>query len=110
MEPTGLSVESPCSDSTCQGNYHVYTFDVDRSVSPETLRWYVDGNQYHTVNENQVGANAWQQAVYGGHFILLNLAMGGSFPNAVAAGTRTPTPETVPNVPMYVDYVAVFNS
>ena len=61
------------------------------------------------MNENQVGASAWQQAVYGGHFILLNLAMGGSFPNAVA-GAETPTSQTVPNVPMYVDYVAVYNS
>ncbi len=41
-----------------------------------------------------------------GYFILLNLAMGGSFPNGVA-GSSTPTGGTVSGVPMLVDYVAV---
>ncbi|MCJ1313196.1 Laminin subunit alpha-1 [Agyrium rufum] len=108
-ETTGLSNTAACVGSACQGNYHVYSFEIDRSVNPETLRWFVDGQQYLTVTESQVGAATWQNAVYDGHFILLNVAMGGSFPNGVA-GTGTPTAATVPNVPMYVDYVAVYNS
>ncbi len=42
-----------------------------------------------------------------GYFLLLNVAMGGSFPNAVA-GYTTPTASTVSGRPMVVDYVAVY--
>jgi hypothetical protein len=44
---------------------------------------------------------------HAGYFLLLNVAMGGAFPNGVA-GSATPTPATVPGRPMVVDYVAVY--
>ena len=46
---------------------------------------------------------------HAGYFLLLNVAMGGAFPNGVA-GSATPTAATVPGRPMVVDYVAVYDA
>jgi beta-glucanase (GH16 family) len=108
-EFTGLPGNITCPGTSCQGNWHIYTIEVDRSSKPEKLLWFVDDVCYHTVDEDQVGAEAWTQAVHHGHFILLNLAMGGAFPNG-NKGSETPTPATVPGKPLFVDWVAVYNS
>ncbi|MFJ4983197.1 glycoside hydrolase family 16 protein [Streptomyces sp. NPDC088732] len=108
-ETNGLGATHVCPGSACQGAFHTYTFEWDRSVSPETLRWYVDGVQYHSVNASQMDATTWANATHHGHFLLLNVAMGGAFPNGVA-GSGTPTGATASGVPMLVDYVAVWNS
>ena len=61
--------------------------------SPKQLRWYVDGQQFHTVSQSQVGAAPGRNMTsHAGYFILLNVAMGGAFPNGVA-GAGTPTGE-----------------
>ncbi|KAF2188056.1 glycoside hydrolase family 16 protein [Zopfia rhizophila CBS 207.26] len=109
METDGIAGNIACPGSPCQGNWHVYTIEVDRSTSPERLTWSVDGVTFHTVTQTQVGTDTWVQAVQHGHFILLNLAMGGAFPNN-QRGSGTPIPATVPGVPLYVDWVAVYNS
>lgn len=105
-ETNGLGGYRACPNSNCQGNFHTYAIEWDRSVSPEVLRWYVDGVQYLTVSQNQVGNTYWSQ-MSNGYFILLNVAMGGAFPNGVA-GYSTPTSSTVSGKPMLVDYVAVY--
>ncbi|MEZ0076026.1 hypothetical protein ABH927_005402 [Planotetraspora sp. GP83] len=33
----------------------------DRSISPEQLRFYLDGVRFHTINSNQVAAGTWGQ-------------------------------------------------
>lgn len=48
-------------------------------------------------------------ASHAGYFLLLNLPIGGAFPDAVA-GFTTPTSATVPGCSMLVDYVAVWTS
>ncbi|MCO8273991.1 carbohydrate-binding protein [Actinoplanes sp. TRM 88003] len=107
-ETNGLGASRGCPGSTCQGNFHTYAFEWDRSVSPNQLRWYVDGQQFHAVNQNQVGEPHWSNMTgHAGYHILLNVAMGGGFPNGVA-GFGTPTSATVPGYPMLVDYVAVY--
>src|SRR5262249_54967159 len=59
-------------------------------------------------SQNQVDAGTWNNMTgHAGYFILLNVAMGGSFPNGVA-GTGTPTAATANAVPMVVDYVAAW--
>ena len=109
-EPSGLGNNLECRDSPCQGNWHEYTLEVDRSCGyPEIARWFVDGVQFHEVNQTQVGNETWAQAVQHGHFVLLNLAMGGSFPNAVLGGNTPLENVTVDGRPMFVDYVAVYN-
>jgi len=105
-ETTGLgSGERACPG--CQTAYHTYAMELDRSVSPEQIRWYLDGTQFFSVNSNQVSATTWNNATHHGFFLILNVAMGGGFPAAFGGG---PTPSTQPGVPMLVDYVAVYTS
>jgi beta-glucanase (GH16 family) len=105
----GLLANRRCPGSPCQGNWHVYTIEVDRSCKPEKLTWSVDGICYHTITEDDIGEETWAQAVHHGHFLLLNVAIGGAFPNGNRNST-TPIPATVPGVPLYADWIAVYNS
>jgi Carbohydrate binding module (family 6)/Glycosyl hydrolases family 16 len=105
-ETTGLgSGERACSG--CQTGFHTYAIEFDRSTSPEQLRWYLDGNNYFTLNSSQIDATTWNNATHHGMFVILNVAMGGGFPAAFGGG---PTAETQSGVPMLVDYVAVYQS
>ncbi|WP_446211206.1 carbohydrate-binding protein [Micromonospora sp. IBSANI012] len=107
-EFNGLGNSRPCPGSTCQSAFHTYRFEWDASVAPQQLRWYVDGQLFHTVGQNQVGEPYWTQMTgHAAYFLLLNVAMGGSFPNGVA-GYATPTASTVSGRSMLVDYVAVY--
>jgi len=102
-ETTGIgSGEKPCPG--CQTAFHTYSMIVDRSVSPEQIRWYLDGNNYFTVNANQVDPTTWTNAVDHGFFIIFDLAMGGGFPNAFGGG---PTGATQSGASMLVDNVQV---
>ncbi|GGM44372.1 endo-1,3-beta-glucanase [Micromonospora sonchi] len=108
-EFNGIGASRSCPGSTCQSAFHTYRFEWDASVSPQQLRWYVDGQLYHTVSQTRVGEPYWSQMTsHAGYFLLLNVAMGGAFPDGVA-GSATPTSATVPGRPMLVDYVAVYS-
>lgn len=107
-ETTGLGANSVCSGASCQASYHTYTFEVDRSKSPEALRWYLDGKQYWEVLQTKLTTTTWTQTVHNPVFILLNLAMGGSFPNGVY-GSSTPLESTTTGGVYSVEYVAVYN-
>ncbi|MGN9781772.1 glycoside hydrolase family 16 protein [Nonomuraea sp. ZG12] len=109
-EFNGLGASRACPGSTCQSSFHTYRFEWDRSVSPNQLRWYVDGQQFHSLSQSRFDAATWNNMTgHAGYFLLLNVAMGGAFPNGVA-GSSTPTAATVPGHPMVVDYVAVWQS
>ena len=95
----GVRPGGPCNETTgigsgqracggCQTGYHTYAVEYDRSVSPEQLRWYLDGNNYFTVNANQVDATTWNNAVHHGFFIILNVAIGGRLPGCVRRRTH----------------------
>ncbi len=108
-ENNGLGASRPCPGASCQSAFHTYRFEWDQSVSPNQLRWYVDGQQFHTISQNQLPADTWNQmTTHAGYFIILNVAMGGAFPDGVA-GRATPVAETVSGRPMLVDYVAVWS-
>jgi hypothetical protein len=113
----GVSPGGPCNESTgigsgeracsgCQTGYHDYAVEIDRSTSPEQIRWYLDGNNYFTVKANQVDATTWANAVDHPFFIIYDLAMGGGFPDAFGGG---PNASTVSGGQMNVDWVAVYN-
>ena len=109
-ETNGIGTSRACPGSTCQSAFHTYRFEWDRSVTPNQLRWYVDGQQFHSVSQSQLDATTWSNMTsHAGYFILLNVAVGGGFPNGVA-GFSTPTSATVSGRPMVVDYVAVWQS
>jgi beta-glucanase (GH16 family) len=108
-ETNGLGANRACPGSSCQSAFHTYRFEWDRSVNPNQLRWYVDGQQFHSVSQNQMDAGSWNNMTsHAGYFLLLNVAMGGAFPNGVA-GIGTPTAATVPGRPLLADYVAVWS-
>lgn len=105
-EYTGIgSGQRTCTN--CQTSFHTYRMEYDRSVSPEQIRWYLDGVNYFTINANQVDATTWANATNHGFFVILDLAMGGSFPNGYGGG---PTSSTASGVLMLVDYVRVYTS
>ncbi len=105
-EPNGIgSGQKPCPG--CQTGFHTYTEIIDRSVSPEQIRWYLDGNNYFTVSANQVDATTWANAVDHAFYIIFDLAIGGGFPGAFGGG---PTSATQSGVPMIVDYVRVYTA
>jgi hypothetical protein len=107
-EFNGIGNSTACPGSVCPGNFHTYAFEWDTSVSPNQLRWYVDGQQYHSVSQSQLPADTWNQmTTHAGYFIILNVAIGGGFPDGVA-GFATPTAATDPGHPLVVDYVAVW--
>jgi beta-glucanase (GH16 family) len=65
----------PCA--TCQTAYHMYSVVIDRrSNADQQISWYLDGTQFWSVSEQQVGA-AWIQAVDHGFNVVLDLAIGG---------------------------------
>jgi hypothetical protein len=113
----GTNPGGPCNESTgigsgeracggCQTAYHDYAVEIDRSTSPEQIRWYLDGNNYFTVHANQVDATTWSNAVDHPFFIIYDLAMGGGFPAAFGGG---PTASTVSGGQLNIDWVAVYN-
>jgi hypothetical protein len=110
-ETNGLGASRACPGSPCQGQFHTYRFEWDATnTTAQQFRWYVDGQQYHTVNQGQFDATTWSNMTsHAGYFLLLNLAIGGGFPNGVA-GMATPVAATQSGVPMLVDYVAVYQS
>ncbi|WP_225918735.1 glycoside hydrolase family 16 protein [Actinocatenispora comari] len=115
----GVNPGGPCNEtnglgsglracSGCQTGYHTYSVVIDRrNTSAEQIRWYLDGTNFFTVNESQVGTSTWQAAVDHGFFVILNVAMGGGFPNGVC-GCGTPTGSTSSGAGMSVDYVAAY--
>ncbi len=105
-EFTGMgSGERACSG--CQTGFHTYAVEFDKSVSPQQLRFYLDGSNFFTINSGQFDATTWNNATNHGFFIILNLAMGGGFPAAFGGG---PTASTVSGGAMVVDYVRVYYS
>ena len=105
-EGTGLgSGLRPCPG--CQARYHTYSIIVNRmNTSRESITWYLDGRPYFTATEQQVGAAAWKAAVDHGFFLILDVAMGGAFPDGVC-GCTAPTASTTSGAPMGVQYVTV---
>jgi beta-glucanase (GH16 family) len=105
-EPTGLSSDERACP-TCQTAFHTYRVELDKSVSPEEIRWYLDGTNFFTLSSNQVDATTWNNATNHGFFIILDMAIGGGFPAAFGGG---PTAATISGQSLVVDYVRVFYS
>ncbi|KAL4778564.1 concanavalin A-like lectin/glucanase domain-containing protein [Aspergillus varians] len=103
-------------------NWHAVGFEVDRSLGfsssggggggggggweQETLTWFLDGQQVHAVSGEDVGdEQVWESVAHQGHFLLLNVAVGGNWPGY-------PDENTVDGeeVALEVDYVRVWNA
>ncbi len=77
-------------------DYHVYAIEWDS----DSVRWYVDGNLYHTVKARDIPAGT-RWVFDHTFFILLNVAVGGNWPGY-------PNSTTVFPQKMQVDYVRVY--
>ncbi|MEU5145774.1 glycoside hydrolase family 16 protein [Streptomyces yangpuensis] len=106
-ETSGIGGQRVCPGATCQAGFHTYAVEWDRSTAVEQMRFYVDGLNFHTVRADQVDATTWTNATNHGYFIILNVAMGGGFPDAFGGG---PDAGTEPGHAMVVDYVSVLRS
>ena len=112
----GVNPGGPCNESSgigsgehacggCQTGFHTYAVEIDRSKSPEKIRWSLDGTTYFTLSQDKVDAAAWAKAVDHPFFIIYDLAIGGGFPSAFGGG---PTADTVSGGAMTIDYLAVY--
>jgi len=94
----------------CQQGFHTYSVIVDRrNAGHEQIRWYLDGRQFYSVSESRIGQTAWTEAVDHGFSILLNVAVGGAFPDA-QCGCTTPDNQTSSEGTMVVQSVKVFKN
>jgi len=108
-EPNGIG-SGLTSCNGCQSGYHTYTMILNRTnTSDESITFYLDGNPYFSVSEGQVGAATWQAAFDHNLSIILDLAMGGGYPDG-QCGCTTPTGATASGGTMSVAYVAAYQS
>ena len=117
----GTDPGGPCNESNgigsglvgcagCQTGFHTYTMIENRTnTSAESITWYLDGNQFFQVNENQVDTGTWQAAVDHNFMIIFDLAMGGGYPNGVC-GCTSPDGNTSSGSSMSVQYVAAYTT
>jgi beta-glucanase (GH16 family) len=107
-EYTGLSSGlQPCPG--CQAGYHAYSAVIDRrQPQAEQIRWYFDGREFYSVNESAVGASAWAVAVDHGFSIILDIAMGGSYPDN-ECGCSAPDAATTAGGTMSVQSLTVYD-
>jgi beta-glucanase (GH16 family) len=97
-----------CKGSTCESGYHAYSVIVNRkNANAEYLQFLMDGRVTSTITEAEVGPTAWRQAIDHGFFIIVDLAMGGNYPDGECNCT-TPTAATSSGASLSVRYVAVY--
>lgn len=111
----GVAPGGPCNEFTgigsgeracpgCSTGFHTYAAEIDRSVSPEQVRFYRDGVNYFTISANQMDATTWANAIHHGFFPIFNVAIGGGFPDAFGGG---PNASTVSGRPMLIDWIQI---
>ena len=108
-EGTGVgSGLQPCPG--CQQGFHTYTAIVDRrDASNQQIRWYLDGHEFFSISESRVGQAVWTAAVDHGFQILLDVAVGGSYPN-IQCRCTAPDSQTSSQGTMVVRYVDVYTN
>ncbi|KAK7432003.1 hypothetical protein QQZ08_001293 [Neonectria magnoliae] len=100
------------TDSVERGVWHTFAWEVDRRLGlrEESMSWFIDGvRQWGLTQSNVDDQAAWQALAGNKKMLLLNVAVGGTFPDAVA-GVKTPTNATIggEGASMEVDYVAAY--
>jgi beta-glucanase (GH16 family) len=97
-----------CPIATCETSFNTYSVIVDRTnPDAESLEFLMDGKVEKTVTEAEVGTADWKAAIDHGFYILLDLAMGGNYPDS-DCGCTGPTSSTTSGGQMKVAYVAVY--
>ncbi|KAB5566588.1 concanavalin A-like lectin/glucanase domain-containing protein [Coniochaeta sp. 2T2.1] len=98
-----------------KAEWHTVAAEIDRANEGgdwmgERISWFVDGVRTNSVSGADGGdEEVWSSLARTPRFLLLNVACGGSFPDAIAK-TKTPTTQTAggQGASMEMRYVAVF--
>ena len=91
----GSAAQYGGSTTTTVTGYHIYAVEWDSTA----IKWYVDSVLYNTANiANNINHT---NAFHHNFFIILNMAVGGSWPGTVIDTNALPAT-------MYVDYVRVY--
>ncbi len=114
----GTEQGGPCHEKNGLGNggvsfsrgvFHTVGFEIDRTSNywpTESLNWYLDGSKVYTLTGGKVNdVTAWAHLAHKAHYILLNVAVGGSWPGQPNSETASGTASG-----MEVGYVGVWNS
>ena len=97
----------PCP--TCDASYQTYAAVVDRrNAADEQIRWYHNGQEYFSVSESRVGTTGWTQGVDHGFHIILDVAIGGGYPN-IDCHCQSPSSQTTSGAAMSVASVSVYD-
>jgi beta-glucanase (GH16 family) len=120
-QPNGDGTFGPCHEGYgfgsgrlpcpgCQTGFHTYSVIIDRrNEARQQIRWYFDGAEFFSVSEAAVGTATWTAAVDHGFSIILDVAMGGSYPDAVCQCV-SPNAQTSSGATMTVRQLAVYVS
>ncbi|KAJ3121761.1 Laminin subunit alpha-1 [Nowakowskiella sp. JEL0407] len=100
-ESTGKGGNTIPKSGTPQSGFHTYKVEWTASY----IKWFVDGDNYFTLAKSQFTDSTWKSITNHGYFIILNLAMGGSFPAALGGSATSATGN---NGKFVIDYVAVW--
>jgi beta-glucanase (GH16 family) len=98
-----------------RGDWQLVSAEFSRAArdwKAECITFAVDGKIRFEITGARVGdEQAWKRLVHEPKFLLLNVAVGGAFPDALA-GTKTPNSATKggSGASMEVDYVAVYTT
>lgn len=124
----GWAPGGPCNEFTgltgnanfTRGEFHQVAVEIDRTNAGgdwkgETLSWLIDGVRVkRLVGRTFRDEWVWTNVTRSPKFVLLNVAVGGAFPDNVLnpAKVRTPVDQTVggEGSSMEVEYVAVFST
>lgn len=107
-EPNGLGD----SAALLRANWNTLAVEIDRSSTPERISWTVNHFPSFTLSEADVGdEDSWRALSAEPKMVLLNVAVGGAFPDALA-GKPTPDESTAggEGAAMQVDYVSVYST
>ena len=107
-EPNGIGRSVPFFRS----NWNLLSLEIDRSSTPQRITWFINHIPTFIIVEDQVDdPEAWHALAAEPKMLLLNVAVGGGFPDGIA-GRPTPDEATVggETVGMQVDYVAVYTT
>ncbi|KAF3194570.1 hypothetical protein TWF225_007097 [Orbilia oligospora] len=119
-----IPIRGPCNEPDGRGGsvkgigrglWHTYGIEIDRTTKnwkTEKVTWIINGVRRHSITGSQINnSTAWEFLAHKKMFILLNVAVGGGFPNGVEPGNAlTPFSTTIDgdSVGMQVDWVGVW--
>lgn len=105
-EDDGISGNTPGGSPTLEAGFHTYRLEWDMASSPQQIRWYLDGVEFHQVLSTQLSPRVWSAITNHGYYIICNLAIGGQFPQKQGGG---PTASTTSDGTLLFDYIAVYS-